>query len=472
MRSAAVRAFFVAVVLALAATTVAAQAQDRAAIQVDARAEVAAALYSASATQAAAERAADAQLRAQATEIERLRLEGRTTRAQIAELEEHYVSNLAQRDRAYAQEISVFRGALQDIASTPEGATALARFNTGDELGALSILDDLRVARDHARRRRADIESAAEGRRIAALALEARNRGRLDTAAVILRFEEVVRLDSSEFWDHIELARLYSSAGRLEEARNTGARALSLATNERSRMVASIDYADTLSATGDMRSAKPLYDDALARARLLAANGDDIFSPDDLSVALSRLGDAHMAFGEFGAAVTYYNEALTTDQDWHRRTRYLAAAQNMCVDLLNLTDAIVALGDLASADQYAAAAVRACSWVVEQSSDGEDALQLAYARWRLACVKAVNGDTHFARAEVIELRSFASALLEVDPSNELVAVQASMLEITLADLDLLEGRASAGRERLINLIATLNRRRNAGGHVSLIDAYE
>jgi hypothetical protein len=102
---------------------------------------------------------------------------------------------LAARDRAYAQEIAIFRAAVKDIAATPEGANALARFNAGDEDGALAILDELRAALDTARQKRADIESAAEARRIAALALEARTRGKLTTAKVIARYEEVTRLD-------------------------------------------------------------------------------------------------------------------------------------------------------------------------------------------------------------------------------------------------------------------------------------
>src|ERR1017187_2557539 len=149
--------------------------------EVDAKAEVAAALYAASATQAAAEHFADAKLRAQRKAIEQLQekvrasvSESTSLRSELAKAQEEYVAELAQRDRAYSQEIAVFRAAVQDIAATPEGAAALARFNAGDEIGALAILDGLRAARDAARQKRADMESAAEGRRIAALAVEAR----------------------------------------------------------------------------------------------------------------------------------------------------------------------------------------------------------------------------------------------------------------------------------------------------------
>ena len=75
--------------------------------------------------------------------------------------QEAFVAQLADKDRAYGQAIAVFRGAVTDIASTPEGAAALARFNNGDEVGALGILDKMRAAADKARETRAAIESAA-----------------------------------------------------------------------------------------------------------------------------------------------------------------------------------------------------------------------------------------------------------------------------------------------------------------------
>ena len=94
--------------------------------QVGARAEVAAALYAASATQAAGERVADAKVRAQRREIDELRTQVRAGAAQLkatlTAAEERYVAALAARDRAYAQEIAVFRAAVEDIALTPAGS--------------------------------------------------------------------------------------------------------------------------------------------------------------------------------------------------------------------------------------------------------------------------------------------------------------------------------------------------------------
>ena len=171
------------------------------------RPEISAALYAASATQAAAERQADQRIRQQRSEIEELRLQlalGKTSaeatqvelaalRQEITAKERAFVAELEARDRAYAQEIAVFRDAVEDIASTPQGLEALAQFNAGDELGAIAILDDMRAARDAARQVRIDIESAVEARRIAVLALEARIQGKLTTADLIARYEESPR---------------------------------------------------------------------------------------------------------------------------------------------------------------------------------------------------------------------------------------------------------------------------------------
>ncbi|MEJ0064005.1 MAG: hypothetical protein WDM85_00170 [Caulobacteraceae bacterium] len=72
---------------------------------VDPRAEVAAALFAASATQAAEQRVADATIRAERVQIDKLTLQVRSGEAQRAALvaaQDHYVAELAARDRSYS----------------------------------------------------------------------------------------------------------------------------------------------------------------------------------------------------------------------------------------------------------------------------------------------------------------------------------------------------------------------------------
>jgi tetratricopeptide (TPR) repeat protein len=289
---------------------------------VDSRAEIAAALYAASATQAAAERVADGKLRAQRKEIEALRTQVRAGalqhQADLTAAEETYVAALAARDRAYAQEIAVFRAAVEDIAATPEGAAALARYNAGDEVGALAVLDELRAARDAARKKRADIESAVEGRRIATLALDARNKGKFTTAQVIARYEEVTRLDPGVHWDWIELGGLYQDAGNLSAALTSFRTAHAIAGHLVQADPGNIEWQHDLSASherianvqqmqGNLPAALASYRAAQAiDERLAQADPSNAERQRALALSHNKIGDVQDEQGNLLAALASY----------------------------------------------------------------------------------------------------------------------------------------------------------------------
>lgn len=294
---------------------------------VDARAEVAAALYAASATQAASERLMDARIRTQRAEIDRLRTQVRTNaagaaqiQAALSEAQEKFVTDLAARDRAYAQEIAVFRSAVEDIAATPEGAEALKQFNNGDEIGALEILDKMSTARDAARKKRADIESAADKRRIATLALEARTKGKLTTAQVIARYEELTKLDPGVHWDWVELGRLYEAAGNLAGALRAANRAAETAADDRDRSVAFNELGDVLVAQGDGPGALAAYRKGLAiREALAARDPGNAGWQRDLIVTLAKLtkvtGDKSYVFRALDIALTLQKDGKLAPSD-------------------------------------------------------------------------------------------------------------------------------------------------------------
>jgi tetratricopeptide (TPR) repeat protein len=295
-----------------------------AAASVDPKAEVAAALYAASATQAAAERAADAKLRAKRKEIEALRAQVQTGAAQhqaaLTAAEEKYVAELTARDRAYAHEIAVFRKAVEDIAATPEGVAALARFNAGDEPGAITVLDQLRAAHDAARKKRADLESAVEGRRIAALTLEARTKGKFTTAQVITRYEELTRLDPGVFSDWVELGRLYKDGGNLAGALRAAQAAAKLAEDDRGRSVAHDDIGDVLVAQGDGAGALASYRKGLAiRETLAKRDPENTEWQRDLSVSHNKIGDVLVAQGDGAGALASYRKGLAIGETLAKR---------------------------------------------------------------------------------------------------------------------------------------------------------
>jgi tetratricopeptide (TPR) repeat protein len=186
----------------------------------------------------------------------------------------------------------VFRAAVQDIASTPEGAVALARFNAGDEIGALAVLDQLIDARERARQIRTNIETAAERRRVAVLALAARGRGRLSTSDVIGRFETVTGLDADFFSDWLQLSALYRDAGDLAQARESARRALDEARFPIERARALAELGNVARADNDRWTARRHFIDSLDGIATVAAADP---GNQALQIELAR---AHREYGE------------------------------------------------------------------------------------------------------------------------------------------------------------------------------
>jgi tetratricopeptide (TPR) repeat protein len=322
---------------------------------VDAQAEVAAVLYAASATQAALAKSIDAELRGQQNKITALQLEiksGNTRhRADMSAAEESFVAALAAKDREYAVQIGAFRSSVDDIASTPEGVKALARFNAGDEVGAIAILDRLRAANERMRQARAKLDDAAEGRRIARLALEAQKRGKLPVAAVIARFEEVVELDPGAVADWWELGRLYRDVGRLADAKRAADGLMAAAKDNHDRSTAFSELSTTLMAQGDLAGARGAAEQAVALSRrVAAADPKNADLEHTLSRTLLAFGEVARRQGDLDAAEAAYQEDIVLTrrlvaadpQDEHNR-EFLDAA------LLHLADVLFQRGDLAAA---------------------------------------------------------------------------------------------------------------------------
>jgi hypothetical protein len=208
---------------------------------VDTQLEVTTALVQSSLTIQAIKKADDAKFSELQARIDALGAQVKTGRAKQADLtvaNEALVASLSETDAGYKAEIQAFRGAVTNIASTPEGLAALARYNAGDQVGALAILDRLQAADEAARQKLTNVEKAVGERRIAALALDARDKSKVTTDSVILRYEAVVKLDRAEILDWRVLDRLYLAAGRTADARKAALAAVDVADNDRDKAVA------------------------------------------------------------------------------------------------------------------------------------------------------------------------------------------------------------------------------------------
>ncbi len=406
-------------------------------INADARAAVAQALYAASATTAAAERAADARIAAQRRDVEALRtqlagLPGRDAanqtrlrdvQTQLAQAQERYVAQLAERDRAYAQEIAFFRKAVQDIASTPEGEAALRRYNAGDEVGALAVLDRLIDAREKARKLRADIETAAERRRVATLALDARNKGKLRTDAVIARFEAVTKLDPGKHTDWVQLSRLYSDAGRLADSEHAARKAAESAADERDQLVALGTIGDVLLRRGYPLGALQRFRDSLEIAkRLSAADPNSARLKRDVSVSLGRIGDVLMARGvlrDLHGARECFEERLEIDMRLSADNPLSAVLKRgVSVSLEMLGDVLVAQGDLPGALQRYQGSLE----MREQLSDDDRSSaglrrDVSIGLNKLGEVLALQGDLPGAMQRFQDSLEIAERLAAEDPSS-------------------------------------------------------
>lgn len=230
------------------------------------RAAVAQALYQASVTTAVVEERASALLAEQARRIADLKTQAKSANAHagasqqqaqaarraLTVAQEKFIGELARMDETYARQLAAFRGAFEDIASTPEGVAELELFNTGHKAEAVRNLIRIREANDQARK----IKSAAEARTIALLAIDARQSGQLRIDEVISLAEAVTALDGLND-DWLRLAHLYIDAGRLTDAVQAAKQADRVA-------VGAIEHADALDGIGDAESALNRPNDARA----------------------------------------------------------------------------------------------------------------------------------------------------------------------------------------------------------------
>ncbi len=300
---------------------------------VNARVEISAAVASSSATLEAIERQANSRDRARQAEIATLQTrlteaeargaaEVASLQAELVEAREALVADLGARDPAYAEVIAAFRAEVTDVASTAEGAAALAQFNRGEEVEALDVLDRLNAAEDEARRRaiegatralqlQADQAAAARHRSTAALALEARNRSRLETDEVIARYEEVTRLDPNVDNDWLQLAELYFSVGRRAEAVSAAERVQTLTTSYWARSSARALIADILLAQGDSQDALAVYESILANhVRIFSADSSSLGVGTRVYRVLDKIGEAYLTRQDYASALERFELAL------------------------------------------------------------------------------------------------------------------------------------------------------------------
>jgi tetratricopeptide (TPR) repeat protein len=394
---------------------------------IDLHAEIAAVLYAASATQTALAKSLDDKLQAQQQRIAALTAEVKAgdmrQRAEMAAAQEAFLKMLAAKDRQYAVQLSMFRSVVTDIASTTQGARALERFNAGDEIGAINILDRLRATNEQVREARAKLEDAAQGRRIAQLALEARTRGKITTQAAITRFEDVVRLDPGVWNDWFELEHLYIDAGRLADANRAVVHMAAVARDDNETAQAFCERSDVLLAQGDLIGSRAAAQAALEISRRAAAADPRNF---DLGFTLSRtlisFGEVVRRQGDFATAQTAYLEEVElsrrrveADPSSVRTRRSLAA------DLLHLSDVYIQLGNIPGARRSLEEVLSIQERVLtERPEDIVTQRQIGVTLMWLSDVLVSEGAFEDARKANGRIVETATRLTAADPANAIL----------------------------------------------------
>ena len=209
---------------------------------------------------------------------------------------------------------------------------------------------------------RADVQAAATRLREAGAIAYYRNGAR-----AIEAYAEATRIDPSDAWTFIFLARLYRRGGNTALARTAAERSLEAATNERDRGAALSGLGDVACQEGDLAAARKAYEDSLAIAKVFAErHPKNTQWQHDLSVSFNKLGDVARQEGDLAAARKAYEDSVAiattlsardpNNTDWQRalsdcfsslgdvarQEGDLAAARNAHQDSLTIRTALAA----------------------------------------------------------------------------------------------------------------------------------
>lgn len=286
-------------------------------------------VYEAAATLAAYKRQSNERFRKDRNQIEELAFQvasakgtnkhqieaTRRLQRQLREAQSRFVAELAAKDRTYKTVIAGFRKDVEDIARTPEGVEALALYNAGEEVRALTLLDALEdlafKAEENATQIRLNIRRAVRKRKNASLALEARQKGKFSTSDLIKRFEEITRLDPDVSSDLFQLTHLYMASGHLDLALDAAMRGELSAKEDYDRMAALKLMGDIKHFQGDQNAQLLDYRKALEIAKAhTAREPDSVEWRYLLSNSLKEMGDKLFSSGDDVSGLLNYQKSV------------------------------------------------------------------------------------------------------------------------------------------------------------------
>ncbi|MBL8658666.1 MAG: tetratricopeptide repeat protein [Rhodospirillales bacterium] len=312
---------------------------------------------------------------------------------------------------------------------------AVRDFTAGDLREGLDVLE--RQARGE------QAQAAGTWRRLGALATG------VDTTRALAAYEQAFRLEPTDFWTCVFLARLRAEAGNLRGAHDAARAAAAAASTERERAVADSELGDVLVVGGDLAGAKDAYEESLALAERLAAdNPGSAEAQCFLSVSLNKLGDVLVRSGDLAGAKARYEaglalmEHLAADSPGNAETR-----RDVSMSLINLGDVLVKGGDLAGAkaafEESLAVAERL---VADNPGSAEARRDVSVSLERLGDVLVAGGDLAGAKAAYEEILAVAKRLAADDPGSALVRRDVSVSLNKLGDVLFQDGDLAGAKD--------------------------
>ena len=365
--------------------------------------------------------------------------------AALSQERETLTQRVAAGDSRLEAELAEYRREITSIARSPDPRrrAALARYADGDRAGALAVLTQIQEAETRA--------VAAGWREIGALANDMRDRGETRAEDVVRVYETAQRLDDSDYWGWIYLARLYATLGRISDIERAARRAEAVAETPRERAFALQEVADAAEGRGDYASAEDFNTESLEITReRVTRNPNSITALRDLGVALSAVSDNRRMRANVAGARAAAVESLEIS----RRIVRLGsggslAREDLVHDLINMADI----------DAFAGALDQSATWLAEAESVQRENVRANVGDLSVLRLMSLVLDR---QAEVARRQGrFAFA---AERRTETIAISRQLVEADASDVDFV-------RDFIVDLTALGDIRRAQGQYAGALEVY-
>ncbi len=328
--------------------------------------------------------------------------------AELKRLLETVLERVSPRKGEAPETIAARKEAVTDLVTDPAPAAKIA----AGEIASGDISKGFDALENEARA--AESKAAAKWRRLGALA------SGVDTTRARNAYEQAFKLDGSDFWTCVALARLREEAGDTESAKEAALKAVRLASGMRERAISKSEVADAESKLGNLLAAQRIYEEVEADFSGIAKrNPGSAEAQRDVAVSLNKLGDLLVKSGDLKGARDRYEEGLRVSEHLAAMNPGSAEAQrDLSVSFDRIGDVLVESGDFAGARVRYEESLRVSELLVEMNPGSAEAQRdLSVSLDRIGGVLFMSGDLAGARDRFKDSLRVSERLAEMNPGS-------------------------------------------------------